>query len=81
MYTLILYSTPRCHLCDQAKALFHAHRDSKQFKLEITDIAGSEELMDRYGIRIPVICDPVTGREIGWPFGEKQLSKFLSRLS
>ena len=80
MNTLILYSTPGCHLCEQAESLFHAHRGSRRFKLEITDIAGSDDLMKRYGIRIPVIRDPGTGKEIGWPFTEKRLSEFLNSL-
>ena len=81
MDTLILYSKPGCHLCEQAEILFHAHRGSKRFKLEMKDIAGSDALMERYGIRIPVIRDPRTGSEIGWPFVEQQLSEFLDSLS
>ncbi len=61
MDTLILYSKPGCHLCEQAENLFHAHRGSKRFKLEIKDISGSAELMKRYGIRIPVIRDYLYG--------------------
>ena len=79
--TLILYSKPGCHLCELAETVFHAHRSSGRFKLEITNIAKSNELMKRYGIRIPVIRDPVTGKEIGWPFNDQQLSKFLNSLS
>jgi glutaredoxin len=78
---LILYSKPGCHLCEKAETLFYAHRASGRFNLEISDIAESDELMKRYGIRIPVIRDPHSGREIGWPFDERKLSAFLNGLS
>jgi hypothetical protein len=80
MDTLILYSKPGCHLCEKAEILFRARRGPGRFKLEIADISGSDELSKRYGIRIPVIRDPRSGSEIGWPFNEQRLSEFLNRL-
>jgi len=45
--------------------------------IELVEIADSEELMDRYGITIPVI--QTGGREIGWPFSADALQTFLER--
>ncbi len=81
MNTLILYSKSECHLCELAETLFRSHSGSKRFKLEITDISGSGELIEQYGIRIPVIRDPGSGKEIGWPFDKRRLSDFLNSLS
>lgn len=79
--TLILYSTLGCHLCEQALELVTPLLGG-QYQIEEVDIADSEELMDRYGIRIPVIAiaadDTGAGaREIGWPFDADQFSAFL----
>ncbi|MFM7274354.1 MAG: glutaredoxin family protein, partial [Gammaproteobacteria bacterium] len=36
----------------------------------LAEIAGDDDLEARYGIRIPVLRDAASGREIGWPFDE-----------
>ena len=43
--------------------------------IELVEIADSEELMDRYGITIPVIR--AGDRELGWPFSLVELRTFL----
>ena len=42
------------------------------------DIADDLTLMERYGVRIPVVQDD-KGRELGWPFDGTQLSHFLQQ--
>lgn len=71
----ILYSTLDCHLCEQAAGLLTQVVDS--FELEHIDIAGSEALVEEYGIRIPVI-KAESGNELGWPFDLEVLQQFLS---
>ena len=40
------------------------------------EIADSDELMKRYGVRVPVIARP-DGDEISWPFSLDELKLFL----
>ena len=55
------------------------------FELKKIEISESEELVERYGIRIPVIRlrENLRGEnsesvELGWPFDLDQLRQFLS---
>jgi len=84
MKTLNLYTTLGCHLCEEAEALMRSALDKKSYTLEKIEISESEELVDKYGIRIPVIqlpshIDPSTGEaaELGWPFDAQQFEQFL----
>ena len=72
MPTLTLYSTHACHLCELAKALL----DAATVAYEEVDIADSDTLFERYGVRIPVLRQG-DGRELGWPFGPQELAEFL----
>jgi len=72
MSTLTLYSTSACHLCELAKALLEA----SGVTFDEVDIAESDALFERYGVRIPVLRHP-DGREMGWPFGPQELADFL----
>lgn len=68
MNKLILYTTEGCHLCEQAELLLQELADSISFKLDTVDISVNEALVDRYGIRIPVVKNVESGKEIAWPF-------------
>jgi len=72
MNRLVLYGTTACHLCDQAKALL-VEADIPHLWI---DVAGDETLMERYGVRIPVLYSHASGRELGWPFDQASLSDF-----
>ncbi len=76
MTTLTLYSTGACHLCERAMALLDAASVATPLRYEVVDIAGSDELFERYGVHIPVLRHP-DGRELGWPFGPEELAVFL----
>lgn len=78
MKELILYTTSGCHLCEQAEELIAPHIQPEGIQLKLIDIADSDQLFDRYGIRIPVIQRGDTLDELGWPFDESQLVLFLS---
>ena len=45
--------------------------------VDVVDIAQSEELVGRYGTRIPVLRRNDTGAELDWPFTGDQLLTFL----
>ncbi|MDF1642946.1 MAG: glutaredoxin family protein [Pseudomonadales bacterium] len=85
MRVLKLYTTLGCHLCEEAELILLPLLQHQGYLLEKVEISESEELVELYGIRIPVIALPEsldTGREgpteLGWPFDLDQVSKFLS---
>jgi glutaredoxin len=56
MSTVVLYSRPDCHLCDEARgALSELRRDGHSFRLVEIDIESDGELLRRYLERIPVV--------------------------
>ena len=56
MKTVVLYSRPDCHLCDQARAEIEAMRDQGfAFELREVDIETDDALLSRYLERIPVV--------------------------
>ena len=71
---LTLYSTQDCHLCEQAADLLK--QVTEKFDLEYVDIARSEALVEKYGIRIPVVKNG-SGKELGWPFDLEMLEDFI----
>lgn len=78
MKRILLYTTLGCHLCEQALSLLEALPEQASFELELVDIADDDGLVERYGIRIPVIQRVDNGQELGWPFDLQQLGAFLS---
>jgi glutaredoxin len=76
MTSITLYSTLDCHLCEQALALLEPLL-AAEWELEYVDISDSEALIDRYGLRIPVVLRADTGAELGWPFDTSSLLQFL----
>lgn len=85
MASIILYTTAGCHLCEQAKALLWPVMSSRHLRLKEIDIAESDELIERYGVRIPVIAlsDGDSGAdsaaELNWPFDSEELRAFVNR--
>ena len=74
---IALYTTLGCHLCEQALALLHeAQGCGYCFEITKVEIADSDQLIEKYGIRIPVISNE-DGNELGWPFDSATLSAFL----
>lgn len=72
---LLLYQRDDCKLCDEAVALL-ARARAPEF--ESVWIDGDAELEASYGIRVPVLRDGDTGRELGWPFDADALRQFLN---
>ncbi|MBT6792778.1 MAG: glutaredoxin family protein [Gammaproteobacteria bacterium] len=78
MITVQLYTTLGCHLCEQALALLNALHAELDLVIESVEIAESDELVTRYGIRIPVVTRTGSLEELGWPFNESALKAFLT---
>lgn len=76
---LTLYGTSACHLCELAEALLAAlHAQGLVPAYEEVDISQDDALFERYGERIPVLCD-VSGRELGWPFDAAGVLSWLGK--
>lgn len=74
---LVFYTTDQCHLCELAEALLINTPMPEPVPVDAVDIAQSEELVNRYGTRIPVLRRNDTGAELDWPFTSEQLQSFL----
>ncbi|WP_100641439.1 glutaredoxin family protein [Marinobacter salexigens] len=74
---LFFYTTSECHLCELAEALLVSTPMPAPIPVDVVDIAQSEELVERYGTRIPVLRRNDTGHELNWPFTREQLLTFL----
>jgi hypothetical protein len=74
---LILYGTRGCHLCEQAEALCLACLNPEFFEIQLFDISVSDELIDSYGVRIPVLKRVRNEAELGWPFDASTVMEFL----
>lgn len=72
---LTLYQRDDCHLCDLA-LLELARAGVSDFNSVYID--GDTALEARYGLRVPVLCEPRSGYELGWPFDAAQVRRFLA---
>ena len=77
MRQFILYSTSHCHLCEQAEKLLINLQHEYEFQWEITEISNDDDLINQYGIRIPVIQSINTKAELNWPFTQNDIIKFI----
>lgn len=74
---LVLYTTAGCHLCEEAQQLVGELDPGLAVELRLVDIAESADLVERYGVRIPVLRR-ADGRELGWPFDLDRLRRFVT---
>lgn len=72
---LTLYGTQGCHLCDDAEMVLKHAQMAISFEWRYIDIALDDDLVKKYGIRIPVLRND-TGQELGWPFSLLDLVDF-----
>ena len=79
MISLTLYSTAGCHLCELAEELLREAQTQVNLQWQWTEIVDSKDLMEHYAVRIPVVAEPVSGAEIGWPFDQSDLQRWLSQ--
>lgn len=72
---LSLYQRDDCHLCDLALAEL-ARARAPEF--ESVWIDGDNGLEARYGLRVPVLREETSGRELEWPFDAQAIARFLA---
>ena len=75
---LLLYNTEGCHLCEQAEALVSPLLPAEGVQLMAVEISASDQLVERYGIRIPVLRFSDGAQELGWPFDDRAVLAFLA---
>lgn len=74
---VILFGTSACHLCEIAEGMLERERAGAALEgIDKVDISDDEALLERYGVRIPVLRRP-DGRELDWPFDPEELRSFL----
>ncbi len=71
--SLMLLSSPGCHLCDQAEEIV----DHVGVSFEVVDISLNVDLVRLYGVRIPVLKRS-DGAELGWPFDVLDVERFTA---
>jgi hypothetical protein len=79
--SLILFHTQGCHLCEDAHALVLAALARQGLSpdgLEQVEIADSPDLLERYGVTIPVLRENTSGRELNWPFGLEEIGRLIA---
>lgn len=70
---LILYTRAHCHLCEQVIAMLEAVGAEWQ----AIDIDTDAELIEKYGLRVPVLSRPASGQELYFPFDQDRLQAYL----
>lgn len=71
--TIQLYGTEFCHLCEEAEAILH----KAGVAVVHIDIAEHDDLLEKYGARIPVLRRIDSDAELGWPFDAVAVARFL----
>lgn len=71
---LSLYQRDDCHLCDLA---IDELARARAPEFETAWIDGDPLLEARYGLRVPVLREELSGRELDWPFDAESVRRFL----
>lgn len=69
--SLTLYTSPGCHLCEQAEEML----DYLGLAFNAVDISRDVGLIRIYGVRIPVL-QRSDKAELGWPFDTLDIERF-----
>ncbi len=92
MNNFILYSTPGCHLCNDALEILNdLHNQMRElancsnfkllndsvFTIDVVDVADKDILVEVYGARIPVLVFPSSKDELAWPFDIQAAYQFI----
>ncbi|MDX1489842.1 MAG: glutaredoxin family protein [Pseudohongiellaceae bacterium] len=87
MKELYLYTTLGCHLCEDAEKILQSvlshlrMRDGLSedaLQLVPVEISEDENLVEAYGLRIPVIRFSHSSNELAWPFSAEEAFTFVS---
>jgi Glutaredoxin-like domain (DUF836) len=71
---LVLYQRDDCHLCELAIDVLAAAR-APEFSSVFID--NDNALEARYGERVPVLREELSGRELDWPFDTSAVNGFV----
>ena len=81
MKSVFLYTTSGCHLCKLAEQMLDTLAAEDGCLWQPVEISDDDQLIERYGIRIPVVRkagkELDEPQEIGWPFSLKELQEWL----
>ena len=77
MKELKFYTTQGCHLCEEAEEILAVLRKRYMFALEVVDIAAEAELVEKYGLSIPVLLNTENQRYLYWPFDADKIVTLL----
>jgi len=75
MADFVLYQRDYCHLCDQALAVL---AEARLPDFDSAWVDDSQALEQRYGTRVPVLCDRRDGRELAWPFDAATVLQWMA---
>ncbi|WP_077529092.1 glutaredoxin family protein [Vreelandella utahensis] len=75
--SLYFYITENCELCEQAEQVLVRTPLDTPLPVDVVDISESEELVQQYGERIPVLRMEPQGKELEWPFTSDDVIAFL----
>lgn len=73
---LTLFTTEGCHLCEEAHELLLNVADKQPLRIQLQEIGDNDDLVARYGIRIPVVRFP-DQQELDWPFTELDIEQTI----
>lgn len=79
MNTIVkLYTKHRCHLCEKAKEIILELKEKWNFQYIEVDIYESDDLIEKYGLMIPVV--EIDGEEVQYgQIDKKFISETLTR--
>ena len=75
--TFHLYSTEGCHLCEHALEILIHEVGISLDHVSVIDIAEDDDLVDRFGIYIPVLERMGTEDRLYWPFTADEARDFV----
>lgn len=78
MVQLNLYSTSHCHLCEEAESLIVNLSEKYDIQWQVIEISENDELLECYGLKIPVVKHMGNHKEIYWPFSKMELEQFVA---
>lgn len=80
---LILYGTSACHLCEMAEQYVQSAIQQRQSQGKVTyekvDIALDDDLLEKYGLTIPVLQRLDNQTQLGWPFTEVDIHSMIKQ--
>ena len=77
--SLILYTTLGCSLCEKAKVEIWPLLGKFHLQLQPMDIAEDEQLLTRFGKRIPLVGLGNLEDTCDWPFDREALTVWLQQ--